>query len=115
MGLQFDPEGADFSRWMQQFKNEVYRNWVVPQSALWGWGGQVSFEFVVERSGAMVALTNLAGSGTAALDRAAQNALTASRLLPLPEDYAPSQITMRVTFNYGPPAAARAQADHSSR
>jgi hypothetical protein len=29
-GLFFDPQGADFTRWVNHFKNEVYRNWIVP-------------------------------------------------------------------------------------
>ena len=32
--LFFDPEGADFTVWINHFKNEVYRNWLVPQAVL---------------------------------------------------------------------------------
>jgi TonB family protein len=39
-------------------------------------------------------------SGTPALDRAAQNALSGSRFIPLPKDYGPPRITMQVTFFY---------------
>jgi hypothetical protein len=28
--LSFDPQGADFTVWVNHFKNEVYRNWIVP-------------------------------------------------------------------------------------
>ena len=104
--LQFDPRGADFTQWIQHFKDEVYRNWVIPSSVMWGWGGRASFEFVVERDGALSGLHDLAGTGTPALDRAARNALVASRLLPLPADYAPSQVSMRVFFDYGPGSSA---------
>jgi TonB family protein len=98
--LFFDPQGADFTEWVQRFKNEVYRNWIPPPSASLGWTGQVDFEFVVERSGTMTEVRLLEGSGTAAYDRAARNALVASRLLPLPADFAPTTVTMKVGFVY---------------
>ena len=78
------PQGADFTLWVNHFKNEVYRNWIVPQPALMGFRGHVDFEFTVERDGTMSALRMLKSSGTPALDRAAQNALAGSRFLPLP-------------------------------
>ncbi len=98
--LFFDPEGADFTGWINHFKNEVYRNWVVPQAVLFGYRGHVDFEFWVERDGRLTELKMLKSSGTPALDRAAQNALTGSRLLALPSDFAPSRIRMQVTFYY---------------
>jgi outer membrane biosynthesis protein TonB len=42
-------------------------------------------------------------SGTESLDRAARNALTSSRFMPLPEDYEPPRVTMWVTFHDGKP------------
>jgi TonB family protein len=106
--LFFDPQGADFTDWIQRFKNEVYRNWIVPPSAVFGFNGEVDFEFVVDRSGAIVDLRLLASSGTGAYDRAARNALTGSRFLPLPTDYRPETVTMKVGFIYNagrqPPA-----------
>ena len=99
-GLYFDPQGADFTLWINTFKNEVYRNWIVPQTALFGFRGHVDFEFTVERNGSMSALRMLKSSGTTSLDRAAQNALSGSRFLPLPDDYGPPRVTMQVTFFY---------------
>ncbi len=99
-GLNFDPQGADFTRWVNHFKNEVYRNWIMPQPALLGFKGHVDFEFTIERDGTMTGLRLVRSSGTVALDRAAQNALSSSRLLPLPDDYGPPRITMSVTFFY---------------
>jgi TonB family protein len=103
-GLYFDPLGADFTLWVKRFKNEVYKNWVVPKEALEGFKGHVEFEFTVERDGTMASLHMLRASGTPATDRAAQNALVGSRFLPLPSDYGPPRITMRVTlyYNEGP-------------
>ncbi len=99
-GLYFDPQGADFTLWINTFKNEVYRNWIVPQAALFGFRGHVDFEFTVERNGSVSALRMLKSSGTTSLDRAAQNALTGSRFMPLPDDYGPPRVTMQVTFFY---------------
>jgi protein TonB len=100
-GLYFDPQGADFTLWINRFKDEVYRNWIVPQAALFGAArGHVDFEFTVERNGSMSALRLVKSSGTASLDRAAQNALSSSRLLALPDDYGPPRVTMTVSFFY---------------
>lgn len=101
--LFFDPEGADFTVWINHFKNEVYRNWIVPQPALMGFRGHVDFEFSVERDGALSNLRLLKSSGTPALDRAAQNALLGSRLMGLPPDYGPKRVTMQVSFFYNEP------------
>jgi TonB family protein len=99
-GLRFDPRGADFSVWINHFKNQVYRNWNVPQSVYLGYRGHVDFEFTLERDGSMSALRMLKSSGTSSLDRAARNALTASTFMALPDDYGPPRVTMQVTFYY---------------
>jgi protein TonB len=98
--LFFDDQGADFTAWINHFKNEVYRNWIVPQAALLGFRGHVDLEFSVERDGTLANLRMLKSSGTPALDRAAANALLGSRLLPLPRDFGPPRVTMQVTFFY---------------
>jgi periplasmic protein TonB len=98
--LFFDPEGADFTAWINHFKNEVYRNWTVPQPALLGFRGHVDLEFEVERDGRISNLRMLKSTGTPALDRAAQNALLGSRLMPLPADFGPERVTMQVSFFY---------------
>ncbi len=99
-GLYFDPQGADFTLWVNHFKNEVYRNWIVPQAVLFGFRGHVDFEFTVERDGTISSIRLLKSSGTASLDRAAQNALSSSRLMALPDDYGPPRLTIQVTFLY---------------
>jgi len=98
--LQFDPRGADFTRWINHFKNEVYRNWLIPQGALLGFGGEVKIQFTVHRDGTMTDVRMVSSSGTASLDRAARGALLGSLLMPLPDDYAPASVTMLVTFQY---------------
>jgi protein TonB len=99
--LFFDPEGADFTAWINHFKNEVYRNWIIPQGALLGVRGHVDLAFTVERDGRLTNLRLLKSAGNPALDRAAENALLASLLHPLPADFAPERVTMEVTFYYG--------------
>ena len=99
-GLRFDPRGADFTVWVNDFKNQVYRNWNVPQAAFLGYRGHVDFEFTVERDGSLSALRMLKSSGTSSFDRAARNSLTASRFMALPDDYGPPRVTMQVTFFY---------------
>ncbi len=96
----FDPQGADFTAWLQHFKNEVYRNWIMPQPAYLGLRGHVDIEFTIERDGTMSNVKILKPAGTPAFDRAAQNALLGSRPLPLPEDYGPPSVTMQVSFFY---------------
>lgn len=98
--LFFDPEGADFTRWINHFKSEVYRNWIIPEPARLGIRGQVGIEFTVDRAGKITRIAMLSSSGMPALDRAASNALQGSDLLPLPEDYPAGSVTMRVTFVY---------------
>lgn len=98
--LFFDDQGADFTSWINHFKNEIYRNWIVPQAALLGFRGHVDLEFTVERDGSLSELRMLKSSGTPALDRAAANALLGSRLLPLPRDFAPPRVNIQVTFFY---------------
>ena len=99
--LFFDPQGADFTLWINRFKDEVYRNWNIPEAANLGAArGHVDFEFTVERDGTMSSLRMLKSSGTSSLDRAAEFALRGSRLLPLPDDYGPARVTMQVSFHY---------------
>jgi TonB family protein len=98
--LFFDPEGADFTAWINHFKNEVYRNWVVPESVLMGFHGHVDIDFTVERDGRISTIAIVKTAGTPSLDRAAQNALLASRFLPLPADFAPSRVHMQASFFY---------------
>ena len=98
--LSFDPEGADFTEWVNHFTRELYRNWVAPEAALMGFKGKVAIQFAVRRDGTIVGGQIVEASGTVSLDRAAQNALLASRLLPLPADFAPETVTMTVVFYY---------------
>ena len=98
--LFFDPQGADFTAWINHFKNEVYRNWIMPPSVSLGARGHVDLQFRLERDGRVSALRIVRSSGTPALDRAARNALLGGRFLPLPDDFRPAQVVMDVSFFY---------------
>jgi TonB family protein len=99
--LFFDPEGADFTVWLDRFKNEIYRNWMIPQAVLLGIRGHVDLEFTVERDGSVTGLKLVKSVGNSALDKAAANAILAGRFLPLPSDFAPPRVTIQVSFYYG--------------
>jgi TonB family protein len=99
-GLEYDPEGADFTDWINHLKRELYRNWIVPQAAMMGFRGHVTVGFAVARDGHLVEGEILSPSGTISLDHAAKNAVLGSRMLPLPSDYAPNVFRIRVTFYY---------------
>jgi len=71
--LFFDPEGADFTVWINHFKNEIYRNWLMPQAVLLGIRGHVDLEFTVERDGSVTNVRLLKSAGNPALDKAAAN------------------------------------------
>jgi TonB family protein len=105
--LDFDDQGADFTLWVQRFINEVYRNWILPPSAVMGLIGEVPIEFVVSRDGTVLEARILQSSGVPAYDRAARNAILASRFFPLPKDYRPETVTMRATFIYNRREGAR--------
>ena len=98
--LAFDPQGADFTMWINHFKNEVYRNWNIPQAAM-VFSGHVDLQFTVLRSGKMIEVEMLKSTGVRGLDNAARFALLGARLLELPPDFGPDQLTIQVTFNYG--------------
>jgi TonB family protein len=98
--LFFDPQGADFTRWINHFRREVYRNWLLPQPALLGISGRVRITFQVERDGSLSASYVSGPSGIPAFDRSSANAIRASQLLPLPADFAPARVIMDVVFIY---------------
>ena len=104
--LFFDPQGADFTAWTNRFKNELYRNWIMPPSVTLGARGHVDIQFRVERDGRVSGLRIVRSSGTPALDRAARNALLGGRFLALPSDFRPDQVVMDVSFFYNPVAGS---------
>jgi TonB family protein len=101
--LFFDPLGADYASWLNHFKNQVYRNWEIPQEALRGAQGHSDVEFTVQRSGSLSQLRISRSSGSSQLDQAAEAALRNSRFEALPETYPESQVTMKLTFFYNEP------------
>jgi TonB family protein len=107
--LWFDPEGADFSVWIKLFKDEAYRNWKIPKESP-DLRGHVDLELTVERDGSISSLRLRTSSASPLLDRAAEDAVRASVLLPLPVDFPSPRVKMQTTFFYNegpePPSAA---------
>lgn len=99
-GLQYDPQGADFTLWISHLADEWRRNFVPPQTAYLGFKGRVVIRFVVERDGRVSALETVQSAGTVSLDRAVANAISASRYLPLPSDYRPARITFHLIVDF---------------
>jgi hypothetical protein len=99
--LDFDPRGADFEAWVEDFEQKIHHNWIVPKYR--GYGGSVDFRLVVEENGTITTLEVVEARADGALVAAARKAFERSRLEPLPEDYGWLRVTMRVTCVYGPP------------
>ena len=106
-GLTLDPEGADFTTWVRQWRDEVSRNWTAPQGAGTGIQGFVDVEFDVEQDGHVSSVRIVRSAGVPALDKAAENALRRSALPPLPAEFPAPRATMNVRFHYNEGAGTR--------
>ena len=98
--LYFDPQRADFTAWINHFKDQAYRHWVIPKAAIDGASGYVELEFTIERDGSLSRLEIVQSSRTPDLDNAAASSLRASRLLALPSDFPSPQVVMRASYWY---------------
>jgi TonB family protein len=99
--LFFDPQGADFERWLKMFKREVYRNWRIPDAQGPEVQGHVDLEFTVERDGSVSAVEVLKSCGSSEGDRTAESALLRSRFPPLPKAFPERRVIMSIAFSYG--------------
>jgi TonB family protein len=99
-GLHFDPQGADFSVWLSHFGDELRRNFIAPQTLYLGFKGRVVVQFVVERGGEMSSMQVLESSRTTSIDRSVTNALSSSRLMPLPNDYRPARVVFTLIADF---------------
>jgi TonB family protein len=97
--LSFDPRGADFRQWVDQFKDQLYQHWPPRTGVPAGARGYVVLEFTVARNGSLQRVRVKKSSGEQGLRMAAQEALRASRPLPLPAAYKRETITMRLDFH----------------
>jgi TonB family protein len=96
----FDPQGADFTAWVNQFKNQLYEHWVLPPATPEGRRLRVKVELTVERSGAVSRVRVLEGSRNADFDQAAQAAVRGARFLPLPKAFPAASLTIELPFTY---------------
>jgi TonB family protein len=98
--IQFDSMGIDFGPWLRRFKNQVERNWLVPQAAM-SFRGRVVIRFNVLRNGYITDLEVLQPASIPALTNAALNALRLSNpTAQLPLEYPAEKVLFTVTFYY---------------
>jgi TonB family protein len=98
--IQFDSMGVDFGPWLRRFKNQVERNWIVPQAAM-VLKGRVVVQFYVLRNGTIADLRVVQPSSVQPFTTAAFNALKLSNpTAELPREYPADRAFFTVTFHY---------------
>jgi TonB family protein len=98
--IQFDAKGADFGPWLRRFRNQVMRNWLIPQAAMTQ-SGSVVIQFHVLRNGTIIDLEVVRPSHIPSFTIAAFNALKmSSPTASLPADYPSDRAFFTVTFHY---------------
>jgi len=97
--LYYDDKGANFVPWIRRMLTEVRRNWLVPYSASFR-AGHVAVAVSVDLNGDIAALEIMVPSGTPGFDNAAQGALRAADLQPLPVSYPDDRFEFVLVFWY---------------
>ena len=97
--LYYNDKGADFVPWLYHMLGEVKRNWLAPYSAAWEYG-HVAVGISVLRSGNLAEVEILRPSGTTGFDNAAEGALRAADLKPLPSSYPDERFEIIIVFWY---------------
>jgi TonB family protein len=102
--IQFDSKGVDFGAWLRRFREQVYRNWLIPQAAM-VMHGHVVIRMSILRNGTIVNPHIMQGSGIQAFDDAALGALKLSNpTMQLPGAYPGEALDpFTVTFFYNEP------------
>jgi TonB family protein len=98
--FQFDSKGVDFGSWLRRFRDQVYRNWLIPYAAM-ALHGHTVLRFTIHRDGSISDLMVLQPSSVDAFTKAAFNAIKASNpTVPLPREYPDDSMVMTVIFYY---------------
>jgi TonB family protein len=98
--IQFDSMGIDFGPWLRRFKQQVERNWIVPNAAM-TYRGRVVIQFNVLRNGTIIDLNVVQPAGFPSLTSSALNALKLSNpTAALPPEYPAERVFFTVTFHY---------------
>lgn len=98
--IEFDAKGADFQPWIRNFIARVYRNWIIPASAI-SQRGHAVVTFDVLKDGTLSGASLTESSGIDAFDQASLHAITSlTRALPLPSEYPDTRAKFTVTFYY---------------
>lgn len=98
--FQFDDKGVDFGPWLRRFRNQIQRNWIIPQVAELA-KGRVVITFAVLRNGSIIGLNVAQPAGIEALTSSALTALKLSNpTAALPPEYPDDRVQFTVTFHY---------------
>ncbi len=101
--IQFDAMGVDFGPGLRRFKNQVERNWLLPQAFISPRERSVVIQFSVLRNGTIVELKVVQPADLETLTNSALNALRLSNpTAPLPPEYPIDRVLITVTFRYLP-------------
>jgi TonB family protein len=110
MVMGFDSKGANFMQWFSRFESEVFSHWDAPKGLAANPAPSVTFQFNVARDGRISKISRYEPFASSIdipavqqLQRSAHSALHASRLPPLPAEYSPDRITLRVSFSIEKP------------
>jgi TonB family protein len=103
--LSFDTKGFAWGDYARQVYLIVRKNWYdrIPIAAWYGQKGKVFIKFTIERDGTITDVDIQRSSGVSPLDRAAENAIRASELPPLPRDYSGEREGVTFGFYYNLP------------
>ena len=98
--IQFDSMGVDFGPWLERFKRQIERNWIVPEAAM-SLKGRVAIQFYVLRSGTLLELHVAQPSTIESFNTSAMTALKLSNpTSALPAEYPADRVFFTVTFHY---------------
>lgn len=102
-----DTQGIDFAPYLRGLVTKVRENWytVIPQEAMPPLmrQGKVIVEFKIKKDGKLEGLHYVAGSGSAAMDRAGYaGVLSSAPFAPLPTAFKGDYLGLQFTFLYNP-------------
>ena len=93
--IQFDSKGVDFGPWLRRFKNQVERNWLIPESAEMTYAAVSSFSSTCCATAAITDLRVVQPAGDPALTSSALNALKLSNpTAALPPEYPADRVVL---------------------
>jgi TonB family protein len=100
--IQFDSKGVEFGPWLRRFKEQIERNWFMPEAFYFPSNkGHVVLTFYVTKDGRIESLSIVQGCSISGFNNSSYNAIAASNpTYPLPPQYPDDRMAVRVTFSY---------------